>query len=100
MQWTTNEVTQLLDMKRRGLTTYAMARLLGRSEDSVRGCVARLGAVSRPRWDAAEVEFLNDNYREHGARWCSERLCRTEKAVWDKARRMGVAGAQGGSDGG
>lgn len=90
LEWTTSEVAELLSMKRRGLTTYAISRHLRRTEGSVRGCIARLGAVSRPRWDGAEVAFLMDNYHLRGAAWCAERLCRTERAVADKARRMGL----------
>lgn len=94
--WTTGEVAELLAMRRRGLTTYAMARILKRSEGSVRGCIQRLGMTARPRWDGAEVAFLLDNYCLHGAAWCGERLCRSEKAVWDKARRLGLrAGPHG-----
>lgn len=88
--WTTGEVARLLSMRRRGLTTFAIAHHLGRTEDSVRGFITRSGMVTRPRWDAAEVAFMLDNYQRHGARFCAERLCRTEKAVWDKARRMGL----------
>ena len=88
--WTTCEVKALLRMRRQGLTEYAIAHHLKRSEDSVRGACARLGATVRPRWDGAEVAFLMDNYRSHGARWCAERLCRSEHAVRDKALRMGL----------
>ena len=97
--WTTGEVALLTDMKRRGLTDYAIGRLLGRGEGSVRGCVSRHGAVVRPRWDAAEVAFLTEWYRQMGARWCAERLMRSEKAVWDKARRLGLSREGGGGDG-
>ena len=88
--WTTGEVARLLHMRRSGLTEYAIARHLHRSEDSVRGCCQRLGATVRPRWDGAEVAFLMDNYRSRGAAWCAERLCRSEHAVRDKALRMGL----------
>lgn len=90
--WTTVEVARLLDMRRRGLTTYAIAHHLGRSEASVRGCIARHGANAQPRWDEAEVEFLTEHYTERGAGWCAERLCRTVRAVGCKARRLGLQG--------
>lgn len=90
--WTTGEAARLLEMRRAGLTIYAMARLLGRTEDSVRGFVTRNGITARPRWEASEVEFLTENYPTRGARWCAARLLRTEKAVWDKARRLGLRG--------
>ncbi len=89
-EWTTREVQQLLSMRRRGLTTFAIARHLKRSEDSVRGAIQRIGATVRPRWDGAEVALLLDNYGDRGARWCAERLCRSEHAVRDKALRMGL----------
>ncbi len=89
-EWTTREVMELLSMRRKGLTTYAMARHLGRSEDSVRGAIQRLGATARPRWDGAEVAFLRDNYWTRGCAWCAERLCRSTEAVRAKAARMGM----------
>ena len=89
-EWTTREVMDLLAMRRRGLTTYAMARHLGRSEDSVRGAIQRLGATARPRWDGAEVSFLQTHYWVKGCAWCSERLCRSKEAVRAKAARMGM----------
>lgn len=90
MEWTTGEVAELLAMKRRGLTTYAMARHLKRSEGSVRGALARLGMTTRPRWDGAEVAFLLDMYHVLGPSGCAERLCRSEHAVRDKALRLGL----------
>lgn len=89
-EWTTREVMDLLAMRRRGLTTYAMARHLGRSEDSVRGAIQRLGATARPRWDGAEVSFLQTHYWTKGCAWCAERLCRSKEAVRAKAARMGM----------
>lgn len=93
-KWTTLEVRALVEMRHDGLTTYAIARIMGRSEGSVRGCISRVGATSSPRWTASEVEFLQENYQELGACECAARLLRTPRAVECKAGRLGLTGGR------
>jgi predicted GIY-YIG superfamily endonuclease len=44
----------------------------------------------RRYWTEEEVVFLDNNYSLKGAAYCSEKLNRTNRAVRDKARKLGI----------
>jgi len=50
--------------------------------------LATLGQVP---WSAKEEDFLRAHYSNHGARWCSERLKRTPKAIYHRASQLGLS---------
>lgn len=41
-------------------------------------------------WTQEEIEFLNKNYAEYGATYCSEKLNRTTSSTTQKANRLGL----------
>lgn len=46
--------------------------------------------ILRHRWRKEEDEFLQENYREKGAEWCSKRLNRTKESCKTRANLLGL----------
>lgn len=79
--WTLHEIAEATRMRMGGMTVYAIARELGRSETAVGTMLSNRGVVVYPRMTEDERVFLRDNYREHGTAYCARRLGRTRDAV-------------------
>jgi hypothetical protein len=47
--------------------------------------------MTRRFWSEKEVNFLKENYPDKGQVYCSKSLNRTERAVRDKARKLGIS---------
>lgn len=47
--------------------------------------------MARKFWSEEEVNFLKKNYPDKGQSYCSKSLNRTERAVRDKARKLGIS---------
>lgn len=42
------------------------------------------------RWEPEEIQFLKDNYEEHGPDWCADKLSRTYSSVANRASFIGL----------
>jgi len=94
--WTTGERARLTEMRRRGMTVYAIARELGRTPGTVYKALSQMHFTLEQGWTPEETEWLGENYHDHGVRECAAALGRTESAVKIKASRLGLA--RGGGD--
>ena len=71
--------------------TYAeVAERFGVCADTVFEIAKENGISRLRRWEDSEVEFLKENYWDHGARGCAAILGRNYQVVANKAGKLGL----------
>lgn len=97
MKWTEPMRELLRDSYRARGAAWCAAMLGGVSAQAVRQQSLRLGLSCRAepaaflRWTAKEDDLLWAEYLEHGAVWCAAQLGRSERAVMQRAWRIGIS---------